>query len=59
MSSEEKEAEIIRVVYSKPYSHAEVILGRLHYLQGQMSHQEAIDVIHSEVVADQALSGDR
>jgi hypothetical protein len=51
VSTEEQEAEIIRAIYSPQYSHAERILHRLHILQGRMSHQEAIEQLHSEVIS--------
>jgi hypothetical protein len=49
MNVEEMEAEIIRKVFTPSYSHAEAILHRLHHLQSQMSHDDAIEVLHAEV----------
>jgi pterin-4a-carbinolamine dehydratase len=50
MCTEDKEAAIIRKVYSAGYSHAENVLHRLAHLQRKMPHHEAIDVLYVEVV---------
>lgn len=52
LSTEEKEAEIVRIVFKETYSHAEKIIHRLHRLQTEMSHDEAVDTIHSEITSE-------
>lgn len=50
VNTEDKEAAIIRRVYRGGYSHAENILHRLQHLKLRLSHDDAVDVIHREVM---------
>jgi hypothetical protein len=50
VDTEAKEAAIIRRVYQGGYAHAENILLRLNELSATLSHAEAVDVLHHEVM---------
>lgn len=50
--TEDKEAAIIRTVYGSGYGHAENIVHRLAHLKLRLSHAEAIDILHREVVEE-------
>ena len=48
--SEEMEAEIVRKIFVGSYSHAENVLIRLRALEAVHGAQEAIAIIHEEVM---------
>ena len=48
--TDDREAAIIRRIYTPGYAHAENVLARLRHLEQIMSPDLAVNVIYSEVV---------